>query len=137
MGTSAPDDDPERVPDDVIARAKEAFGQRAEGQVATLVFDSLIDEGAPAEDHVLRFEHPAVQIELRVSARPSGSTLVGHLNRRTALRVQLQFTPPGLSLLSDVADDRFSFEEVGHGIVRLNLFNEAVEPIVRTDWFRV
>ncbi len=137
MGTSAPDDDPERVPPEVIARAKEAFGQRAEGQLAALVFDSLVDEGAPAEDHVLRFEHPSVQIELRVSVRDSGSTLVGQVNVREARRVQLQFTPPDGSVLAEVTDDYFSFEEVGHGIMRLNLFAEGPEPIVRTDWFRV
>ena len=137
MGTSAPDDDPGTSLRRSSPAPKRLFGQRAEGQLAALVFDSLVDEGAPAEDHVLRFEHPSVQIELRVSVRDSGSTLVGQVNVREARRVQLQFTPPDGSVLAEVTDDYFSFEEVGHGIMRLNLFAEGPEPIVRTDWFRV
>ena len=136
VGGSTLDDDPEHVPGHVIVRAKEAFGQRAEGQVAALVFDSLIEKGAPGEDHLLRFEHPLVQVELRVSARAGGSTLLGRFDRPVALKVQVQFTPCGLSLFADVVENRFSFEEVSHGIVRMNLFGET-EAIVRTDWFRI
>ena len=40
---------PEKASDEVVTYAKQAFRQWAEGAVATLVFDSLVDDGHLAE----------------------------------------------------------------------------------------
>src|ERR1700685_3270517 len=66
---------PWAVPDEVVAQAKGAFRQRTEGEVASLVFDSLVDEDAPAPAHRLRFEHPVIQLDVYVSTTAEGSRL--------------------------------------------------------------
>ncbi len=62
------DEYPEQVPESVVAEAKAAFARKADGDVAILVHDSLIDGDDTAADHRLRFEHPQVLIDLQVSA---------------------------------------------------------------------
>src|SRR5262245_32083782 len=52
---------PEDVPEEVIAQAKAVFAGRTSGEIAALVWDSLVDDGAPAANHRLRFQHPDLQ----------------------------------------------------------------------------
>jgi hypothetical protein len=137
MGGSAPADDTNEVPDDVIAAAKEAFGRRSESQVAILISDSLLDEDAPASDHRLRFEHPLVRIDLQVSAGPHKSRLRGRLEPPVAPRVQLEFDAGPVSRPAAVTDGTFLFERVHHGVTRLTLLGGDTLPTLHTDWFRV
>jgi hypothetical protein len=137
MGAPVPEDDADRVPDEVIAHAKEAFARRSTGQVASLVFDTLVDEGAPAEDHQLRFEHPLARVELHVSAGETDSRLHGSLERSEARRVELEFDMGNVSRVAEVSDMRFEFEPVPHGLIRLTLLDESGAPMLHTDWFRV
>src|SRR5690348_14867634 len=80
---------PEDVPEEVIAQAKAAFARRSQGDVAILTWDSLVDEDASAGDHWLRFEHPALQIELRILAADNRSDLEGSAKPPIPLHVEL------------------------------------------------
>jgi hypothetical protein len=137
MGAPVPDDDAQKVPEEVIANAKAAFGRRSEGQLAVLVFDSLLDADAPAADHLLRFAHPLVQVELQVSSGPNGSRLSGRLEPPATPHVQLEFDTAGAPSVREVSGGTFLFERVDHGVIRLNLLTEGSAPFVQTDWFRV
>ena len=125
----------DRVPDSVIADAQRAFG-RPRKELALLVFDSLIDLGAPAEDHRLRFEHPGLRIELKVSASPDNTRLVGVVEPALPLRAGVHLEGRDLALITTVHDGEFSFEPLGHGLVRLS-FEGIDGQTVWTDWFRV
>jgi hypothetical protein len=105
--------------------------------LAELVFDSLVDEGAPPADHRLRFEHPALQIDVHVSAAAEGTTLAGTTTPSLQHRVELQFEGANDSLVDDGAEGTFQFDQVPHGLVRLWLPGSSATPAVRTDWFRV
>jgi hypothetical protein len=137
MGFSDPDEAPETVPADVLARAKGAFLQRTSGEVAELVFDSLLDGGDSASKHRLRFEHPRVRVELVVSAGASASSLRGIVDPPVAVSVQVQADATDVSVVTAVQDGAFSFESVGHGVIRLNLLGEPAARVLHTDWFRV
>jgi hypothetical protein len=105
--------------------------------VATLVFDSLVDEGAPPSDHWLRFEHRRVQVEVHVAAEADATTLTGSVAPAVAERVELQLEDVEVSLVSDAPGGRLQFEQVPHGLVRLWLIGVPETPAIRTDWFRV
>jgi hypothetical protein len=137
MESSRAGGDPGEVPEDLVAEAKAAFAQRSDGELATLAFDSLVDEGAPATDHVLRFEHPLHRISVRVSADPDGSNLDGTVDPPTTERLRLQVGVGDLFLVANVEDGTFSFPDVPHGVIRLLLDDPEGRPLVRTDWFRV
>jgi hypothetical protein len=137
MESSRAGDDPEGVPEDLVAEAKAAFAQRGEGQFAPLVFDSLVDEGAPAMDHLLRFEHPQTRISVQVTAGHDASNLDGTVEPATAERLRLQLGVGDLFLVANVVGGAFSFHEVPHGVIRLLLDGPEGSAAVRTDWFRV
>ena len=136
MVMAGSDDIRDQVPDDVVARAKASFGRRSPGDVAVLVFDSLVDEGAPATDHRLRFEHPLMVIEVHVSAQADGSALEGRVEPALAERVEVQLDEAELSFVDQVTNGAFSFERLGHGPIRLRLTGQGI-PAVHTDWFRI
>ena len=137
MESSRAGDDPGEVPQDLVAEAKAAFAQRGEGELAALVFDSLVEEDAPATDHQLRFEHPLAHISIQVSAGPDASSLQGTLDPVTTERVHLQAGVGDLFFVADVVQGAFSFHEVPHGVIRLHLQGPEGAPPIRTDWFRV
>jgi hypothetical protein len=137
MESSRAGDDPEGVPEDLVAEAKAAFSQRSEGELAALVFDSLVDEGAPARDHLLRFEHLKTRISVQVTAAHDASNLDGTVDAAITERVRLQVGVGDLFLVADVVDSAFSFHDVPHGVIRLLLDDPEGRPAVRTDWFRV
>jgi hypothetical protein len=129
--------DREDVPEELVAEAKAAFAQRGEGELAALVFDSLVDEGASASDHVLRFEHQEIRISVQVTAAHDASNLDGTVDPATTDRFRLQIGVSDLFLVTDVVDGAFSFHEVPHGVIRLFLDRSEGQLPVRTDWFRV
>jgi hypothetical protein len=124
------------VPDDLMREAKAAFGLRGHGDVAALMFDSLVDLDAPPEDHRLRFEHPATRIEVQVSAAPDAVSLHGRVSPAISGRTHLQLETGDVRLVADLRDGEFGFGPVGHGIIRLHVVS-AGRPDVRTDWFRI
>jgi hypothetical protein len=129
--------EPEEVPQDLVAEAKAAFAQRSDGELAALVFDSLVDEGAPPMDHLLRFEHSETRISVQVSAGHDDSNLDATVEPATTARVRLQVGLNDLFLVADVVDGSFSFHGVPHGVIRFFLDDSEGRPTVRTDWFRV
>jgi hypothetical protein len=118
-------------------QARATFDRPAAGELAALVFDSLIDEGASPADHRLRFEHPGVQIDVHVSATAQGTTLAGTTKPTLHHRVELQYEGPEDSLVDDGRQGTFQFERVPHGLVRLWLRGSPRARSFRTDWFRV
>jgi hypothetical protein len=120
-----------------VAQAKAAFGHRPEGDLAVLVFDSLVDEGAPAKDHLLRFDHPLTRISLAVAAGPEESELRGSTDPPTGGGVQLQVGTGDIYLMEEITEGEFSFHAVPHGLVRLHVQKPDDGRPIRTDWFRV
>jgi hypothetical protein len=129
--------EPGEVPEDLVAEAKAAFAQRSDGELAALVFDSLVDQGAPPTSHVLRFEHAETHISVQVSAGPDASNLDGTVDPATTTRVSMQVGVSDLFLVADIVSGAFSFRSVPHGVIRFFLDDPEGRPMVRTDWFRV
>jgi hypothetical protein len=131
------DTDPQNVPAGVVWEAKSVFRQRLGGEVAVLVWDSLLDEGAPNGHHHLRFEHPTMWIEVSVSVLPAGSSLHGVVHPAVPLRVELQSERSVQPLVAEVTQHAFRIEEVAHGLVRLNLLEPGLTSAICTEWFCV
>jgi hypothetical protein len=129
--------EPEEVPEALVVEAKAAFAQRGEGELAAIVFDSLVEEGAPAADHLLRFEHQETRISVQVTAAHDASNLDGTVEPATIERLRLQLGVGDLFLVADVVDGAFSFHAIPHGVIRLFLDGPEGQATVRTDWFRV
>jgi hypothetical protein len=127
---------PEEVPNEVITRAKAAFGRRARGELAVLAWDSLVDEDGPPADHRLRFDHREVQVTVRLLPGDISSDIEGLLQPRSSRLVELQ-SDQGLVLRStQTTDGTFAFDQIPSGMVRLCLQAPAT-PEVCTDWFRI
>jgi len=123
---------PDEVPKTVVARAKAAFGRRAEGDLAGLVFDSVMDAPA-AGDRVLRFEHPNGWLEISVSP------VDDHVDIRvrsepTATRVELEFEDDDVRLSDVPAGGEVRFEHVPRALMRIRV-TLASGP-AHSDWFR-
>jgi hypothetical protein len=127
---------PEDVPEEVIAQAKAAFARRGAGEIAVLTWDSLVDEDAPASDHRLRFEHPELQIELRLLTADNFTNLEGWVKPRVSLHVELQGEEGALLRSTEAADGVFAFDRVPSGMVRLSV-RGVTTPGIHTDWFRL
>ena len=125
------------IPEELVAQAKAAFANRYEGDLAVLVFDSLVDEGAPAKDHLLRFDHPVTRIRLHVAAGRQESELSGSTDPPTGRRVQLDVGTGDLYFVEEVVEGAFTFHAVPHGLVRLHILGSDEDPRIRTDWARV
>lgn len=123
-------------PPNVINDALAAFSTPQPGELAVLVFDSLVDERAPADNHRLRFEHPRVEVELYVSYRAQNSLLRGQIRGLVASRAAMHFQGTELALVTDVEDGRFELTPIGHGLVRI-VIEEQNRSVVRTDWFSI
>ena len=131
------DNAPEDVPPRVIAEAKAAFGQRLCGELAVLVWDSLLDEGAPSWHHHLRFEHPRIWIEVSASVAPGWSSLHGVMHPALPNRIELHSAQGEPPLVAEVTRSAFTIERFRRGLVRLCLIGPAGTPVVHTDWFYV
>jgi hypothetical protein len=130
-------DAPDDIPFEVIAQAKAAFNQRAQEPVAALVWDSLIDEGAPSWHHHLRFEHPRMWIQVSVSVEPGGANLHGVMHPAAPGRVELESTDWEMPVAAEVTRSAFRIERIERGLVRLALAGSDGAPTVYTDWFHV
>ena len=120
-----------------MAQAKAAFANRYEGDLAVLVFDSLVDEQAPAKDHLLRFDHPATRIRLQVAAGPKESDLSGVTDPPLGNWVRLQVGTGEDYRSEKVVAGAFSFHAVPRGPIRLHFLPSDEGRLIRTDWFRV
>ena len=139
------DPDPEPVPADLLASAKAAFGahqlpdgtERPDGCLALSVFDSLLDGSAGPDDHWLRFEHATTGIDVNVAHGPNSTTIQGVVSPASAVRAVLHFEGVSLAMLAEVVDGKFSFNPVGHGLVRLSVEESNSTPTVWTEWFQI
>jgi hypothetical protein len=132
--SSAP---PEEVPAEVVGEAKAAFNQRIVGEMAILVWDSMLDDGAPSWHHHLRFEHPRLWIEVSVSVLPECSSLHGVMHPAVPLHVELESEGSDVRLVAEVTRHALRIESVPHGLVRLHLLDGQGIPGVQTEWFLV
>src|SRR6516164_4174917 len=108
---------PEDVPEEVITQAKAAFARRAKGEIAVLAWDSLVDEDAPLWDHRLRFEHPRVQIDLRILASDGWSTIEGRVNPPGPSALTLESDAGNMLGTGEVTDGAFALAHVSPGLV--------------------
>ena len=127
----------EGPPPEVVDRAKGVFSARAQGDLASLVFDSLIDGHGSPDNHVLRFEHTRASIEVHVSYASQNTGLEGVVEGFNARRAALHLGDGDLAMVTDVESGRFGFQPVGHGLVKLSFEDEANSPAIWTDWFRI
>lgn len=131
-----PDAFGEPVPEAVIKRAREAFSERATGEVAHLVDDSLLNEGDPASAHRLMFRSSAATIALQVGSAESQSVLCGTIGGLPAQIVALHLEGSDVALVAEVERGSFNFDPVSHGVVRLS-FDLTSGSTLLTDWFQV
>jgi hypothetical protein len=96
-----------------------------------------VDDAGRAPDHRLRFEHPDVQIDLRILAGSNWSTIEGKVRPAAAAGVQLQSDHGDVLLRGDVTDGSFVLERITPGVVRLCLQDSPPPAKVCTDWFRI
>jgi hypothetical protein len=127
----------EDTPLEVIVQAKAAFRQRIQDQVAALVWDSLLDDGAPSWHHHLRFEHPRMWIEVSVSVEPARANLHGVMHPAIVHRVELQFPGTDAPVRAEVTRSAFRIDRFRRGQVRLCFRGPEGVPVVYTDWFYV
>ena len=125
------------APVELIAEAKAALAPARHREVAAVMVDSLLDMGDPANDHRLRFDHPRLTIELRLSAQPQNTSITGTVHPRGPARAVLHLKRAELALVSDVVDYRFRFTPVAHGVVRVSFERSDGAELVWTDWFLV
>jgi hypothetical protein len=131
------DNAPEDVPLNVVAEAKAAFSQGAPGAMAALVWDSLVDEGAPSSHHLLRFEHRCIWIEVSVSVLSGWSSLYGVVHPVVPARVELHSVRAGRPIVAEVTRSAFMIARVPRGVVRLRVVGTEAAPALYTDWFQV
>ena len=142
IGTSGKSDHESGVPGEipppeVVGRAKGAFSTRVGGDLASLVFDSLIDGRGRPTDHVIRFEHARAGIEVRVSYTAQNTAIEGQIEGLPARRAALHLGDGDLAMVTDVEAGQFAFEPVGHGLVKLSFEDGTGGPVMWTDWFRI
>jgi hypothetical protein len=137
MATKDSGDFLEDEPDSVVAEAKAAFGRRAQGDLAVLVYDSLVDDNDPAADHRLRFEHARLLIEVQVSAVGGGSSVTARVSPPTPVRVELEAARKEGTTSACIDHGVFAFHDVPHGTVRILLPPTGDDPPMHSDWFRI
>ena len=128
---------PSEVPPPEVVRAKGAISGRVQGDLASLVFDSLIDGRGSPDEHVMRFEQNRASIEIHVSYTSQTTGVDGFVEGMRACRAALHLGDGDLAMVTDVDSGQFGFHPVGHGLVRLSFEDEAGGPLMWTDWFRI
>jgi hypothetical protein len=131
---------PVPVPPEVLQAVKGAFHPPVAKSLAVLVFDSLVDDDAPRESHVLRFEHPDATIELRLSVTDAETVVHGDSTQNGDGKAILHRRDADHAVVSEVRGGEFEFGPVDHGLVRISVApanpSSAGEEIW-TDWFRI
>lgn len=125
----------DRVPDAVVCAATDAITRGSRTELAALTLDSLVDRSDPAADHVLRFEHPELTVELRVRSTDEGVSLEGAVTPPTSVRAELHTFGIDLAQIVDASNGRFEFPSLPHGLVRLVVARTGGADVT-TDWFR-
>lgn len=125
----------DRVPDSVVRAAMDAITHASGTELATLVYDSLVDGSDPATDHVLRFEHPELTVELRVRSTDEEVSLEGAASPPTSVRAELHTAGIDLAQIVDASNGKFEFPSLPHGLVRLVVARTGGADVT-TDWFR-
>ena len=121
----------DRVPDEVIERAKAAYERRSAGPVMPIVSDMVVEPGGQQR---LRFEHELTQVEVGVSATGTRRDLRGRV-RPPQLRVELELEGSSVTLAEGATSGEFAFEGVPHGVMRLRLVPHEGAVVLSTDWF--
>lgn len=117
-----------------LAAAKAAFEGRERGNVAELVFDSLIDSDDPPSDHYLRFEHARLTVQVQVSVEVDHTMLSVQVHPDLATRVALA-RPRRAGLVGQGDQGTVRFGPTGHGLVRVSVDGQSSADTVWTDWF--
>jgi hypothetical protein len=125
-----PDD---RVPGDVIARAKAAYGRRPEDPLAMIVSDAR-DRHAPGRERRLRFVHPLVCVELCVMTAGEHRCVLRGCAEPPQLRVELELEGSPLTVVEDATAGSFVVEAVPRGVMRLGLVPHDGARVT-TEWF--
>jgi len=123
--------------DSVAANAKAVFDSRTAGDVASLVFDSLVDANDGPEAHRLSFENAQLTVEVDVSISDDRVQIDAELQPSESAKAVLHRYEVDLSLVARVVGNRFSFGNVSHGLVRLSFENDTGDQAIYTDWFRI
>lgn len=144
LGTIAAVVDP--VPEDVIALGKAAFAlHHADTILMTMVTDEVAGtalRAAPTARGVSRlhvFEHDSVSIELDVTQRGDFARVIGVVSDsmgQPMSDVQVTLETASTSLTVDLDDERFAFDRVPLGLVRVVL-GRGLERIMSTPWFDI
>jgi hypothetical protein len=138
--------EPGGVPPELLAAARAAFAANQpraggpcsnDGALAVQVFDSLLDGSAGPDDHWLRFEHATLGVDVQVAHRTTSTEIRGELSPAGPIRAALHLEGASLAMPADIVDSRFSFNSVGHGLVRLSLESANAAPVVWTEWFQI
>ncbi len=103
--------------------------------MACLVFDSLVDAGAPPDNHRLRFEHPRLTVDLALSIDRGKARMSGTARPPGPHTAAVHFDGRDLEILARVVAGKFPFDPVDLGLVRLSLTDGR--DTVWTDWFRL
>ena len=84
----------------------------------------------------MRFEHPELQIELRLFTAGNSSDLEGSVKPPVQLQIELQGEEGDVLASAAATGGVFAFSQVPSGTVRL-VMRAATTPQIRTDWFRL
>jgi hypothetical protein len=128
------DDGPDRVPDEVVQRAKDAFRSRARFEVVACVSDSA-DAGDGSDERQLRFEGASLTVEVAVRAVGDRRDLRGSIGPRQ-LDVELDVERSTVAA-SEQGGGTFAFRGVPRGVVRLRLLERDRGAVAVTEWFRL
>jgi len=123
----------DRVPAEVIERAKAAYQRRSDGPVVAIVSEVVVEPGG---EQRLRFEHELTYVELQVTAAEARCDLRGRV-QPPQLRVELELEGSPLTVGEGATEGEFAFEGVPRGVMRLRLVRHEGAVVLTTDWFRV
>jgi hypothetical protein len=124
-------DSGDRVPDEVVDRAKAALARRSAGPVAAIVSDLVVEPGG---ERRLRFEHELAHVEVAVRVAGARRDLGGRV-QPPQLRVELELEGSSVTVAENATTGQFAFEGVPRGIMRLRLVPDEAAAVLTTDWF--
>jgi hypothetical protein len=122
------------VPDEVVTRAKAAFGTGATDPLAELILDSAFDTDDPDALRRLRFASATLSVEAVVTRRFVGRAIRGHVEPEH-LHVRLELDGDQAPLPEEEAGGGFTFEYVPSGLMRLRFDEPDGSESSFTDWF--
>jgi hypothetical protein len=124
-------DSGDRVPDELVQRAKAAYERRSAAPVVATVSDMLVEPGGGRR---LRFEHELAHVEVGVSAAGARRDLRGRV-QPPQLRVELELEGSPVAVAEEATTGQFAFDGVPRGVMRLRLVPHEGAVVLTTDWF--